>query len=203
MTRPAVRGRRRRPAASLAALAAVIALLLAGALPASAHNTLVSSDPAAGAVVAALPDTVSLTFDQPVQREFLTVVLTPDGGTAVPLTATASGPTVTAVVTDTARQALTVGSDRAVRLGYRVVSADDHPISGSVDFTVGTAAQAFGSSQAAAPTTVSPATGTASGTTWWPWALGVPVAAALVLLLAVTLRRRRKARPTPDGVPRP
>lgn len=185
----------------LAVLGVVVTVLLSGALPAAAHDTLVSSDPAAGAVVADLPSTVTLTFDQQVQQEFLTVVLTPDGGPAVPLTATANGSTVTATVTDSARQAVTAGQDRAFRLGYRLVSADDHPVTGSIDFTVGTAARPFGQSTAGGTTPGASAVAadqdaTTTGTTWWPWALA---AAVIALALVLVARWRHRPRPSPEA----
>ncbi|WP_212754470.1 copper resistance CopC family protein [Nakamurella aerolata] len=122
----------------------------------SAHNTLEGSDPAANSVVETMPATVSLTFDQNVGPTFAALALTPSGGEPITLQPTVSGDAVTAEVPASAAPA--AGTAQAFRLGYRVVSADGHPISGAVDFTVGgTAAIPFGQP----PTTLAP---TAAGT---------------------------------------
>ena len=120
---------RRVPALLLAVLVAV--LTVAGtATPASAHATLVSTDPAEGAVLPASPGEVTFTFDEPVQ-------LVPDGllafdaaGKRVDLDAKASGVEVTGTLPDD------LGNGTYV-ITWRVVSADGHPIAGSLTFHVG------------------------------------------------------------------
>lgn len=205
----------RSPARAVAALlSTVVALLLTGALPAAAHNTLTSSDPAAGAVISVLPQTFSLTFDDQVRDEFVTVVLTPDGGSPITL-----DPTVTATLPAATLPAATPdpGQGRAFRVGYRVISADGHPISGSTDFTVGTTALPFtggaaGASSASADAAAvdAPVASAGSGTDG-----GIPVgwwvaAGALVLAVVVAaplwLRSRRPGpsdRAQPAALPPP
>ncbi|NHA01795.1 copper resistance protein CopC [Nocardioides sp. W3-2-3] len=57
----------RRVPALLAALLVAVAAVVGLASPASAHATLVSTDPAEGAVVPSAPGQVTFTFDEPVQ----------------------------------------------------------------------------------------------------------------------------------------
>lgn len=196
-----------RAGAAMCSIALAAVLLLAGALPAAAHNTLTGSDPAAGGVVATLPQAFTLTFDQQVKNEFVTVVLTPDGAGAITLTPTVNGPTVTATLPAAASTPEPTGN-RAYRLGYRVISADDHPISGSIDFTVGTTAVAFGPSAgvAAADGSTAPVADSDSGTdggtgpTWWIVTAAVVAGAGAA---AVAAGRRRTRRPDPDTTPAP
>ncbi len=113
----------------------LLALGLCVGLPpttASAHAELVSTMPAAGAVVATAPTEVSLTFDEP-------VFLVPDGlqlydasGTPRPLTASTEGATVRATLPAQL-------PDGSYVVGWRVVSDDSHPESGVLAFSVGQA----------------------------------------------------------------
>lgn len=208
-----------RPVAVL--VATVVALLLAvvsiaGAPPAAAHNTLTGSDPVANGVVSALPQSFSLTFNDQVKSEFVTVVLTPDGGAPTTLTPTVSGPTVNATLPAAVPSpGPDPGAGRAYRLGYRVISADDHPISGSIDFTVGTTALPFGGgasggSSAAADASavdaqVAPApSGTDRGAPlgWWVVA-GVVVLAVAAAVFWLRSRRREPSDRNGSGVATP
>lgn len=64
-------------------LVTVVALLLAPATPASAHAVLVSSSPAASAVVPGGPAEVVLTFSEPVRKVAGKIrVIAPDGARA-------------------------------------------------------------------------------------------------------------------------
>lgn len=200
----------RGPSRAVAVLLSVVAaavLMIVGALPAAAHNTLTASDPAAGGVVTTLPRSFSLTFNDQVKDQFVTVVLTPDGADPITLSPTVDGPTVTATLPAAAASPEPTG-DRAYRLGYRVISADDHPISGSIDFTVGTTAVAFGPSAgvAAADGSTAPVADSDSGTddgtgpTWWIVTAAVVAGAGAA---AVAAGRRRTRRPDPDTTPAP
>lgn len=113
-------------AALLVAATAVVGL----AAPASAHATLVSTDPAEGEVLASSPGEVTFTFDEPVQ-------LVPDGllafdaaGDEVDVDASASGTEVKGDLPDDLDEGTYV-------VTWRVVSADGHPIAGSLTFHVG------------------------------------------------------------------
>lgn len=112
-------------------LAAAIVLLAAIAAPsqAFAHAALVTTDPEDGAVLAQSSAQFSLTFSEPVSPLVLTLVQ-PDG-TPVPLTSfRLSGQTVEI---DNPQR---LGSGMHV-LSWRVISADGHPVGGSVLFSIG------------------------------------------------------------------
>ncbi|MDO9380145.1 MAG: copper resistance protein CopC [Nocardioidaceae bacterium] len=120
---------RSRVAALLAAVALCALTVVGGAAPAGAHAVLVSSDPVDGATMAAEPSEVSLTFNEPVSSPAYLVVESPDG------TELTSGE---AEVVDgtVSHQVRASGQAGRYRLAYRVVSADGHPISGTLHYAV-------------------------------------------------------------------
>ncbi|MES0064739.1 copper resistance CopC/CopD family protein [Mesorhizobium sp. M0074] len=123
-------------------LLAAIVLLATIAAPnaAFAHAALIKAEPADGAVLAQSPSQMSLTFSEPVSPLVLTLVR-PDG-TAVPLSSfRLSGQTVEI----DNPQALTSGTHV---LSWRVISADGHPVGGSVLFSVGAPSAAPAASEA-------------------------------------------------------
>ncbi|WP_109508698.1 copper resistance protein CopC [Nocardioides speluncae] len=127
MTDPTRRGRW---AARLAVLALVVAASVLGvATPASAHAELVSTDPAEGAVLAEAPDQVTLTFSEPV-RLGADAVGTYDAAGELDSDARA----VDKVVTVDVPEDLAEGS---YVVAWRVISADGHPVAGSLSFAVG------------------------------------------------------------------
>lgn len=112
-------------------LLAAIVLLAAIAAPgqAFAHAALVTTEPTDGAVLAQSPAQFSLTFSEPVSPLVLTL-LRPDG-TPVPLTSfRLNGQTLDI---DNPQR---LGSGTHV-LSWRVISADGHPVGGSVLFSIG------------------------------------------------------------------
>ncbi|MFD6878589.1 MULTISPECIES: copper resistance CopC/CopD family protein [unclassified Streptomyces] len=124
----------RTPSTVLALVVAVLALLLGGAGPASAHASLSGSDPADGVVLKTAPRQVTLTFTESVSFSDDSVrVLSPDNERANPRPAQhADGKDNTARVelSDTLPQG-------TYTVAWRVVSADGHPISGAFVFSVG------------------------------------------------------------------
>lgn len=108
----------------------LLALLALGGLaaPASAHASLVSSTPEADATLDALPDEVELVFSQDVRAPAYVVVTGPDGD-VVDGSPEIDGTTVT--------QAVGGSTEGGYTLAYRVISADGHPISGQIAFSVG------------------------------------------------------------------
>jgi methionine-rich copper-binding protein CopC len=182
-------------------LLTALALLL-GAAPAFAHTRLQSSDPADGSSTAGGPQRVSLTFNEPMQPGFATVtVIGPDGKPYQAGDVTADGGTVSIGVSP-------LGPAGRYEIGYRVISEDGHPVTGSIGFTLTAAGPGVTptSTQAAAPsvadtspTTAAPvpaaAAGTDSGgtdsggTPVWPWIVGGVVLVAVGAVSALRLGR--------------
>lgn len=113
--------------------AAALVVVLASAVPASAHDALVSSSPAEGARLDAAPTSVSLEFTAEVMDVgALILVVDADGKDWV-----AGDPTVLPSTVSVPLAAdLPVGG---YEVRWRVVSSDGHPIAGVVPFTVGDA----------------------------------------------------------------
>ncbi|MFJ8910859.1 copper resistance protein CopC [Amycolatopsis sp. NPDC102389] len=165
--------------------ASVLFMALAGAQPAMAHSVLVSSDPAKDSSFASAPAAVTLVFNEPLDRGFTELaVLGPDG------TSHWEGgePVVTGEKLSAPLRAL--GAAGVYTVKYRVVSADGHPVSGSVPFTLTTA----GPGTAAAP---KPRTDTAAAlpaaddsVPLWPW-----IAGAVLVALAGAFTARLIAKP--------
>jgi len=118
-------------AATILALSFLTPTLFTAA-PASAHAHLVTSFPPAGAVLAASPSEVVLTFDQPIQAF--------PGANGIVVTGPRSshwrcgraridGDTLTASISE-------VGRPGRYQIDYRVLGADGHPIAGSVPIRV-------------------------------------------------------------------
>ncbi len=113
----------------LAASILAALLVLASAVPAFAHAQLLSSEPAANALLAEPPDTLSLVFNEPVSPLVISLVA-PDGG-ATDLTAqTSSGEALTVHLPPDLGQGSHV-------LSWRVVSVDAHPVAGALVFSIG------------------------------------------------------------------
>jgi methionine-rich copper-binding protein CopC len=200
----------------LVGLLAMLALMVLVS-PAGAHAELESSDPADGATLAEAPSTISFTFGEEILPQ----------GNAVTLTDVAAderlavGPVE--VDGDTVSVAWPESSPAGeFRAAFRVVSADGHPIAGTVTFTVEQAVgadAATDSGPSAAPSTdpsaapsAAPATASATPSpagTLVPvtaaettpvgsdpglpaWALGVGVAALVAVGITVWATRRSR-----------
>lgn len=122
--------RRRLAALVVAALCGLA--VLATAEPAAAHASLVSTDPVEGTVLPEAPEQVMLTFDEPVRLTGQQIAVYDASGGTVPADATATGTEVTVALTDPAALA-----DGTYVVGWYVVSADGHPVSGSLTFSIG------------------------------------------------------------------
>lgn len=108
--------------------------LLAGAGTASAHASLVGTDPAKGAVLPTAPEQATLTFSEPVRLPDGAVDLFDADGHELPAQARS--------VDDTVVVSLPAQLDSGTFvLSWRVVSADSHPISGALNFSVGSPSQ--------------------------------------------------------------
>ncbi len=220
---PAAGGRSARALARLTIVAVLSGLLAVGFVaPASAHNVLLSSNPADGAVLQAAPSTVQLTFDQPVQNfEPVVTVLGPDGQRYE-----SGAPQVDSTEVSAEVGALPGTGDYVI--AYRVVSADGHPVQGEIRFRLeevassaagpgsgaaassgaaGSGAAASGAagsggSQSASSTPPAPTTAAAvapaassSGLSGWVWA-AIALAAILVAAAIVVIVRRPRSERT-------
>lgn len=119
------------------ALAAVLlAVLLVGAAgaPASAHASLVSSDPTEGEVLPEAPEAVTLTFDEPVTVVGDGVQAYDAAGDPLEVDASARDEVVTTELPDGL-------ADGTYVIAWRVVSSDGHPVAGSLTFHVGAPSQ--------------------------------------------------------------
>lgn len=172
----------------LASVLSALGGLLLGTGTAFAHNVMVGSDPADGSSQDAGPSKVTLRYDLPVQPQFAVVtVIGPEGGHYEDGLPQVVGSTVSANVRP-------LGPAGTYTVGYRVVSDDGHPVTGSLSFTLtragtgkpGPPAQAAG---APADSTSKPAPAGSDedgDTPIWPWIVG-----AVLLLgggVAVALR---------------
>jgi methionine-rich copper-binding protein CopC len=175
-----IRAARVRRFSSVLAIAGLV--LLGSAGPASAHDTLVSSDPKDGAQLTIGPSHITLTFDQPVNAGFNTITVTGPGGDHWNTGDVAtSGNSVSTAV-------LPLGPAGEYVTGYRVVSADGHPVSGSLRFELtrpGTGTPAPPTSSAAS------AAGSNGGAPVWPWVLAAVAVLAAGVILALRLGRPR------------
>lgn len=182
---------------------AAVSLLLPAA-PAAAHNSLTGSDPKNGARVATAPKRVELKFlASPAPATTKITITGPDNVPAAGGAPTFAGNRVSVPFTP--------GAAGLYIVAYRVGSADGHPISGEIRFTLTTGTAAAPPSATATPTTATPTTAAPStpatsavsptpaadevdsdGGTGWLWAVGVAV--ALVALGGGLLLRRRSAR---------
>ena len=179
-------------------------LLWAGAAPASAHDELADSSPTAGEHLEVAPAEVSLTFaDEVLTVGSAVLVVDTTGGTWTTGDPVLDGAPVTVPVDDGA-------PDGAYAVRWRVVSADGHPITGLIPFTIG---EQTGPATRGAPgdeptLTDLPVGGATTAAdddaTSRPWARRALVGAsgalvALGILWAVTSTRSRKARDAPGG----
>lgn len=137
--------RRGAVAGVFAAVVAAMAVLFAVPSPAAAHNVLIDTDPQDGAVLDDAPGRVELTFVEPLNPEYTTIVVT-DADQEIVETA---GPHIDGGQGSvTFPQPLPSGT---YTVAYRVISLDGHPVDGSFSFTVegdGAAAEGTGSDPA-------------------------------------------------------
>lgn len=115
---------------SITVAVACLFAIVAGAAPAAAHASLVSTDPVEGAVLAESPGEVTFTFNEPVALPADGVQVFDAEGEPVESSASSEDLVVTVDVPDE----LPDGSYVVV---WRVVSADGHPVAGALTFSVG------------------------------------------------------------------
>jgi copper transport protein len=125
--------RRRLLAAGGGLLIGLFVVLLGPVAPAFAHAALVGSDPASDSIVPDAPNKITLTFSESIQLIPGKIqVLGPDGSRADQGDPTVDGANVTIP--------LRSGGGRGTYLvSYRIISADTHPVGGSITYSVGAA----------------------------------------------------------------
>jgi methionine-rich copper-binding protein CopC len=170
--------------------AAILTATTLSIAPAAAHANLQSSNPAENSVLDAAPDEVTLTFNQSVQSNFATVTVVGSDGTQWG----ASDPVVDGSTVTVDLDGL--GAAGEYTIGYRVVSADGHPITGSIPFQLTQASPTSAATSAAAapaptettPTAAAEDTEDSSGFPIWIIAVVVVAVGAAGVLFA--LRKR-------------
>jgi len=126
------------------------AALLGAGVPAQAHNVLISSDPKDGTELATGPEKITLTFDQPVRQGFAQIsVIGPDG------TRWEEGKT-TVDRTKVSVGVKPLGPAGEYAVGYRILSADGHPVSSKITFTLTASGPAASAQASADPAPVAP-----------------------------------------------
>ncbi|WP_046583739.1 copper resistance protein CopC [Streptomyces mangrovisoli] len=150
-------------------LLAVAGMLLAGAAPASAHAALLGSDPQQGVVVTEPPTQVTLTFSERVAMSDDSLrVLDPKGRHVEVGKPANTGGTTYAI------QLKSGLGDGTYTITYQVISADSHPVSGALTFSVG-------KPSATAVSASSPAVG--GGVVGWLYGFGRYVSYAGFILM--------------------
>lgn len=199
----------RRPRVLAAAVAAALALVVGLPGAAAAHAGLVSSNPGDGARLRVNPGSVTLRFNETIPTDLARVVLVAADGSDDPqvLPVTAAGATGV-------RATLSGRETGALRLSYRVTSADGHPIAGEVAFAVSqpAAGSARGSRRPAEqgavgqdrtgrsdPSAVTPQDardpgGDVPSGTPWLLAVGAVLVLAVPVAVATLLRRASRGR---------
>ncbi len=156
---------------------------LTGVGVAGAHSAAIAVSPETGSQVAAGPDQVSVTFNEPLQSSFASLtVVGPDDNLWSKGEPTVAGATISVPV-----GALGPAGDYTI--AYRVTSADGHPVSGTSGFTL----TAAGTGTPGAPASGGSATGSddGSGSGWMLWAF---IGAGIVVFgagLTFALRKPR------------
>ncbi len=183
-------GGRRQIAAAVAGGLLGLVAVVGISLPASAHNVLRSTTPAADSTVDAPPESVTLVFDEPAIAMGSVVEVTDPDGQVV-----SDGPVQlrdTSVV-----QPVVAGVAGTYQVVWRVTSGDGHPIEGTFAFTASSGAAA-GPSSSGTPTAAAsePAVEASEelargsgGPAPWVWAGVVVLVVAVVAGVTWSVRR--------------
>jgi len=191
VTHPGRPTRWRQPARLAATALVALLAVLAMASPASAHAELIASDPVDGSVLDEAPAAVTLTFNESVRLTAQEITVYDADGETVPSAATSSGTEVTVDLPDAAEL------DRGTYVvGWYVLSADGHPISGSLSFSVGERSDEVvepppAPSSSRGVTTVQ---GVIAGATYVGLLVAVGLAAFVALVLPVQSRGEQERR---------
>ncbi|HKN99081.1 MAG TPA: copper resistance CopC family protein [Pseudonocardiaceae bacterium] len=161
----------------------IVGALLAGvavaalATPASAHNVLVGTTPSRGASLSTGPSQVKFTFNSPVQRGDDTIVVLGPNGTHWERT-----PHATVLGDSMWTQVAPLGPAGTYTASYHVISADGHPVTGDITFTLTKAGNGQPVSSASAVSN--------AGVPVWLWIVVAVVVLGGVLFFALRSTRR-------------
>lgn len=172
---------------ALAVLALTVAAMIGMATPALAHNVLISTDPGKDASLESGPAKITLTFDAPVQGGDINQisVLGPDKSQWAEGAVEINSNVVTAAVRP-------LGPAGTYTVGYRILSADGHPVEGEYTFTLAKAGNGTPASTGAATgTTTDSGDGSGGGVPVWVWIVGAVVLLAIGLTVALRMGREK------------
>jgi copper resistance protein C len=168
----------------LTVAALVVLAMLGAAPPALAHNVLISTDPGKDAAMDTGPAKITLTFDAPVQGGDVNqiAVTGPNNTQWAEGSVSIDGNVISAPVRP-------LGPAGVYTVGYRILSADGHPVEGQYTFTLTKAGNGTPASENAA--TGAASTGGSGGVPVWVWVVGAVVLLAIGLTLALRMGRER------------
>ncbi|WP_226899890.1 copper resistance CopC family protein [Nonomuraea phyllanthi] len=157
---------------------------------AQAHNVLVGSDPKDGATLDAAPSRVTLVFDQAVRQGYAQVGVTgADGSSWADGSAEVAAERVSVRV-----KPLPAGG--AYVVGYRILSADGHPVTGKITFTLSPGAAGAPATGQAPPRQAAKDAAAAEAAAGGGAGMAVVwIVGALLLLAAGTAVALRRSRP--------
>lgn len=161
--------------AFIASLFLLSASLIAGAVPASAHADLVSTDPVDGAVLESAPESLTLTFNSTILSGMAELAVTNSAEKLVDGILVESAQT-----TVTALWPVSLPGD-TYKVAYRIVSEDGHPITGTFSFsypglqttsTTGSGSESVLTAATAEPEVSSTQTSPSESGSVLPWVIG-------------------------------
>ena len=177
---------------AITVLLAMMALTM-GTSPAYAHAKLVSTSPTDGSSLTSVPDQVSFAFNENLLAGSTTIAFVDDAGTVI-----SSSPGVISGTTITSPWPAAASTGQ-IQVSYRVVSADSHPITGTMTVTL---SATDAPSESAATPLISPNTEVdpQSSPSIWLILLAVACITAAIALIVVsrTRSRARTSRPKPS-----
>lgn len=169
--------------------AIVAAFIFVSAAPAAAHTALEASSPKDGGTIDVAPSRVLMRFTEPVLNSgYRLVVIGPDDRAYQAGAAQIAGKEVT--------QALKpLGASGEYRVEFRIVSADGHPLTGGLRFTLSKPGPAAGGAPAVArPAPLAAVSTSDSVNNAPPWAPWIIAGTALVAICGAVLGGRRVTR---------
>jgi methionine-rich copper-binding protein CopC len=157
--------------------------------PASAHDVLMSTDPVQNASLETGPAKITLTFNAPVQGGDINqiAVTGPNGTQWAEGNVDITGNVITAPVRP-------LGPAGTYTVGYRILSADGHPVEGEYTFTLtkaGTGTPATASAASGSTGTTATTGSGGGGVPVWVWIVGAVVLLAIGLTLALRMGKER------------